>query len=92
MLKVTDRAANALQDLSRAHQAEGQMVRLVPRDSGTLGMQMDAPHDGDEVITRQEAPLVAVDHQVAQTLAKSVLDFGPDDQTGQLAFHVTAGD
>jgi hypothetical protein len=42
-------------------------------------MKLEAPHTGDEVIRREEAPLLAVDGQVAGHLADLVVDYqGPE--------------
>jgi hypothetical protein len=42
-------------------------------------MKLEAPHAGDEVIRREEAPLLAVDGQVAEHLADLVVDYQGQD-------------
>jgi Fe-S cluster assembly iron-binding protein IscA len=80
MVRVTDRAASALQELRTTNEATPDVApRLAPDGRGGLGMMLAEPQTGDEVIRREETPLLAVDRQVAPHLADLVVDYqGPD--------------
>ena len=76
MVRVTEQAASALQELLADHAAPPEAgVRLSPSVGGNLGMNIDAPHEGDEVIVQQETPLLIVDSAVAPGLTDMVVDF-----------------
>jgi Fe-S cluster assembly iron-binding protein IscA len=83
MVRVTDRAARALQELRTTKEAPPDVApRLVPDGRGGLGMTLAAPQARDEVIRRDETPLLAVDREVAAYLADLVVDYqGPDPAT-----------
>jgi Fe-S cluster assembly iron-binding protein IscA len=69
MITVTERAAAGLEEMLRVNNAEpGQGVKLVPTGVGSIGMTIDTPAEGDEVIpTGAEATLI-VDSRVAEDL------------------------
>ena len=85
MVRVTEQAASALHELladSAAPPSAG--VRLSPSAGGALGMNIEAPHEGDEVIEREQTPLLIVDGAVAPGLADMVVDYsdvGDDHQS-----------
>lgn len=85
MVRVTDQAASALQELLADQAAPPEAgVRLSPSAGGNLGMSIETPHDGDEVIEREETPLLIVDGSVAPGLSDMVVDYrdaGDDHQT-----------
>ena len=75
MISVTERAATALQDLLVSNDASpGEGVKLAPDLSGRIGMTIDAPVEGDEVVHRGEMPLLIVDGRIAQQLDGTELD------------------
>ncbi len=86
MVRVTDQAASALQELLADYAAPPEAgVRLSPSAGGNLGMNIETPQAGDEVIEREETPLLIVDGAVAPGLSDMVVDFsdvGDDHQTG----------
>src|SRR5262249_20222671 len=79
MVRVTEHAASALLELLADHAAPPEAgVRLAPSVGGNLGMNIEAPHDGDEVIEREETPMLIVDGAVAAGLTDMVVDFNDD--------------
>jgi Fe-S cluster assembly iron-binding protein IscA len=82
MVRVTAQAAEALQELLADNAAPPDAgIRLTPSAGGSLGMEIESPHDGDEVISRDETPLLIVDGAVAPGLQDMVVDYsdGADD-------------
>jgi Fe-S cluster assembly iron-binding protein IscA len=75
VVQVTEQAASALQELLADNAAPAEAgVRLTPRSGGNMGMVIEPPHDGDEVISREETPLLIVDGAVAPRLTDMVVD------------------
>jgi Fe-S cluster assembly iron-binding protein IscA len=85
MVRLTDQAASALQELLAESAAPPEAgVRLSPSSGGNLGMNIETPQVGDEVIEREDTPLLIVDSAVAPGLSEMVIDFsdvGDDHQT-----------
>ena len=87
MVRVTERAATALQELLTTTAAPPDSgVRLTPDSSGDLAMIVDTPHVGDEVALRgeDEAPVLIVDSAVVEDLQEMEVDYqsvGDDHQT-----------
>jgi Fe-S cluster assembly iron-binding protein IscA len=87
MVRVTERAATALQELLTTTAAPPDAgVRLTPNTNGGLAMTVDAPHAGDEVVLRgeDEAPVLIVDSAVVDDLQEVEVDYqsvGDDHQT-----------
>jgi Fe-S cluster assembly iron-binding protein IscA len=78
MLQVTERAASALQEVLAINNAPPKRgVRLVRTDEGRLGMTIDRPREGDQVVQRNDTPVLIVDRQVAASLSGAVLDLQP---------------
>jgi Fe-S cluster assembly iron-binding protein IscA len=75
MITVTERAASALEALLAESNAEsGQGVKLFPKGTDEIGMTIDAPSAGDEVIRRADAPLLIVDQALTQPLDGAQFD------------------
>ncbi len=86
MVRVTEQAASALQDLLTENAAPPQAgVRLAPNDGGNMGIGIEEPHDGDEIISRGQTPLLIVDHAVAPRLRDMVMDVKDDTDDHQSA-------
>ncbi len=80
MISVTERAASELQALLEANGAlPDQGEKLVPAGTGTLGVTIDLPAEGDEVILRDDSPLLIVDGSIAPLLDGQELDIQPDE-------------
>ena len=75
MITVTERAATKLAEMLVASGAPPEQgVKLVPSGTGTVGMTISAPSEGDEVIRRGEQPLLIVDSSLAGALEGSEID------------------
>lgn len=75
MITLTERAASALEALLAESNAEaGQGVKLFPKGGDEIGMTIDAPGDGDEVIRRADAPLLIVDQALTRPLDGAQFD------------------
>lgn len=84
MLSVTERAAVALEELRRVNNAvPGEGVKLVPSGPGSVGMTIEAPGEGDEVIGSGEEPLLIVDSRIAGDLDGSEVDYDTRVVEGQ---------
>jgi Fe-S cluster assembly iron-binding protein IscA len=91
MVRVTDRAVTALQDiLTDRHAPPEAGIRLTPDGSGGLGMTVDAPVDGDEVIERDESCVLIVDGAIKKRMGEMVVDYQSAEpesgQTGERQF------
>ncbi|MDP9222394.1 MAG: hypothetical protein M3P18_00785 [Actinomycetota bacterium] len=78
MVRITERAATALQELLVTNEAPPDSgVRLAPNTRGDLSMSVDAPHAGDEVVRREEdaSPVLIVDSAVIEDLQEMVVDY-----------------
>lgn len=79
MISVTERAATELQALLEANDAPpDQGVKLVPAGTGTLGVTIGPPAEGDEIILHGDSPLLIVDGSIAPLLDGQELDIQPD--------------
>ncbi len=75
MITVTERAVSALEVLLAESNAEsGQGVKLFPKSGDEIGMTIDAPSEGDEVIRRADAPLLIIDQALTQPLDGTQFD------------------
>ena len=75
MITVTERAATELEEMLMTTSAPaGQGVKLVPSGTGTVGMTISVPSEGDEVIRRGEQPLLIVDSSLFGALDGSEID------------------
>jgi Fe-S cluster assembly iron-binding protein IscA len=76
MVRVTEQAASALEELLAENGAPPEAgVRLTPSAGGNMGMIIEEPREGDEVINREETPLLIVDAAVAPGLTDMVVDY-----------------
>jgi len=84
MVRVTEQAATALQELLADNEAPPEAgVRLTPDGKGSMGMVVDAPHEGDEVILRDETPVLILDSALSERLTDMVVDVQPVDDDHQ---------
>jgi Fe-S cluster assembly iron-binding protein IscA len=84
MVTITERAAAELQQVLADNNAPpGQGVRLAADPTGHLGLRIDAPRAGDEVVYRDEAPVLVVASEVAGRLMDVVLDYGSSEEDSQ---------
>ncbi len=75
MLIVSDRAlvvmANALET---GQLPEEQVLRLAMGEDGEFGLVLDEARDGDEIISRNERPVLYIDLKTATSLNGAKLD------------------
>jgi hypothetical protein len=75
MIMVTERAALALEAiLAESHAESEQGVKLFPKGGDEIGMTIDTPSDGDEVIRRADGPLLIVDQALSLPLDGAQFD------------------
>jgi Fe-S cluster assembly iron-binding protein IscA len=75
MITVTERAASALESLLIESNAEaGQGVKLFPKGADQIGMAIDTPNEGDEVIQHGDGPLLIVDQALTRPLDGAEFD------------------
>ena len=86
MVRVTDRATTALQELLTTNQAPPETgVRLTPSGTGNIGMMLDSPHPGDEVIPDEQTPVLIVDGAIADRLTDMEVDYHSSEDDHQSA-------
>jgi Fe-S cluster assembly iron-binding protein IscA len=75
MITVTERAASALEALLADSDAQpGQGVKLIPSGENSVGMVIEAPNAGDEVVRRADEPLLIVDRTLSRPLDGAQID------------------
>lgn len=82
MIRLTERAATALQEMLAANQTPSdQGVKLFPDPSGDVAMAIAPAAEGDEVVDEEGRPLLIVDAEIVGRLDGALLDFtrGTDD-------------
>lgn len=82
MIRVTERASEALGEMLRENQVpEGQAVKLFPDPSGSIAMTIAPTAEGDEVVEKEHRPVLIVDAEIVDRLDGALLDFtrGEDD-------------
>jgi len=84
MITVTERAATELQGLLATNNAlPGQGVKLIPSGTGSIGMTIDAPAEGDEVVWHGQEPLLIVDSSLTEALDGAEIDCDTVSVDGQ---------
>ena len=75
VILLTDRATAALEEMLLVNDAgRGEGVRLVPSAPGRIGLTIDTPQAGDEVIEHDEELLLIVDRSLIEKLEGSEID------------------
>jgi hypothetical protein len=86
MLSVTDRALDALEGALEANRtADDQMLRIDEMD-GSMAVAIDQPQPSDQLIMRDENPVLAVAHDAAARLDGLTLDILEDERELHLVF------
>lgn len=84
MITVTERAATAFEALLNENDAQpGQGVKLVSDGQGSIGMVIQEPEAGDEIVRRGDEPLLIVDSAIGQMLDGAVIDCADESPNGQ---------
>jgi hypothetical protein len=85
MVRITERAAVQLQGVLLGNNVlPGQGMRLAANATGGLAMTIDAPHEGDVVIRREETPVLIVARTVAARLTDAVVDCEAVEENGRM--------
>ena len=83
MITVTWRAKVGLSQYLADKNAEaGAAVKLVPLGRGEVDMVIATPSGGDEVVCRDEKPLLIVDRRLVEKLNGAVFDLAADLRPG----------
>ena len=84
MITVTERAVSVLEALLADNDAQpGQGVKLVPGGEDSVGLVIEAPSDGDDVIHRGGQPLLIVDEALSGPLDGAQIDCDENLENGQ---------
>jgi hypothetical protein len=84
LISVTLRAKAGLSQYLAEQKAEaGMAVKLVPIGRGGVDMVIAAPSGGDEVVCRDEKPLLIVDRRLVEPLNGAVFDLATDLRPGE---------
>jgi len=85
MIRMTERAAVALNALLSSNRTPSdQGVKLVPTDSGGLGLTIEKPKEGDDVVDVGSRPLLIVDSSLTDKLQAAVLDVDREEKDGEV--------
>ena len=91
MLEVTEKALDALTTVLDSSETEhDQGLRLSPRAEGGFGLVVDEPHDGDQVVSQGDRPVLIVEPEVSMGLDGAVLDVTESPQGPQLTLRAPA--
>jgi Fe-S cluster assembly iron-binding protein IscA len=75
MLQVTERALEAIAQSLDVNAAEQeQALRLALTETGQLGLALDNPREGDEVVTKGERPVLLLEPEVSEQVDGAGLD------------------
>ena len=75
MLIVSDRALVVMANALEAGQLpEEQVLRLAMGEDGEFGLVLDEARDGDEIISRNEKPVLYIDIETSTSLHGAKLD------------------
>ncbi len=75
MLIVSDRALVVMANALEAGQLpEEQVLRLAMGEDGEFGLVLDEARDGDEIISRNEKPVLYIDLETSSSLHGAKLD------------------
>lgn len=82
MIRVTERAAEALRELLMVNETpRDQGVKLFPDPAGGIALTIAPAVDRDQVVEEADRPLLIVDAELVSRLDSALLDFtrGTDD-------------
>lgn len=86
MLIVSDRALALMANALDAGQLpEEQALRLAMGEDGELGLVLDEARDGDEIISRDERPVLYIDSETSPSLHGATLDVAEGTNPARLA-------
>ena len=93
MLVVSDRALVVMANALEASQLpEEQILRLTMAEDGEFGLVLDEARDGDEVISRNERPVLHIDLETSTSLRGAKLDLAEGTSPARLALRLPEPD
>ncbi len=93
MLIVSDRALVVMANALEAGQLpEDQILRLTTGEDGDFGLVLDEARDGDEIISRNEKPVLYIDLKTATSLNGAKLDLAEGTNPVRLALRLPEPD
>ncbi|MCH8051888.1 MAG: hypothetical protein IIC86_07715 [Chloroflexi bacterium] len=93
MLIVSDRALVVMANALEAGQLpEEQVLRLAKGEDGEFGLVLDEAHDGDEIISRNEKPVLHIDMETSASLNGAKLDLAEGTSPVRLALRLPEPD
>ncbi len=75
MVEVTERAAEALESLLNSNGAPQEAGIRILEDANSFTMSVDSVRDDDEVVWRNERPVLIAESRLAQSLTGHTIDF-----------------
>jgi Fe-S cluster assembly iron-binding protein IscA len=89
MIRLTERAAEALKEMLTANQTpDDQGVKLFPDPSGGIAMTIAPVTEGDEVVDEGNRPLLIVDAEIVVRFDGAVLDLTVSDNGNEPRFEL----
>ncbi len=93
MLIVSDRALVVMANALEAGQLpEEQVLRLAMGEDGEFGLVLDEARDGDEIISRNEKPVLHIDLKTATSLNGAKLDLAEGSSPVRLSLRLPEPD
>lgn len=78
-LAVTKRASERMKELlDEQNDANGQVLRLSPDGQGGLGLSLDEPKSGDQIVEHQGDTVMVLEPSVSDFLDQRTLDLTED--------------
>jgi Fe-S cluster assembly iron-binding protein IscA len=85
MLQVTDKALDAMaQTLDAKAVEDDQALRLALTETGQLGLALDNRREGDEVVSKDQRPVLVVEPEISEHVNGAVLDIADTPGGAQL--------
>lgn len=89
MIRVTESALDALaQTLETNEVQEDQALRLARSGEGSFGLAIDDQREGDQVVAKDERPVLLIDGEISNQLDGVTLDLVESPQGRQLALRM----
>ncbi len=93
MLIVSDRALVVMANALEVGQLpEEQVLRLAMGDDGEFGLVLGEARDGDDILSRNEKPVLYIDNETAMSLHGAKLDVAEGESPVRLALKLPEPD
>ena len=74
MLNVTEAAVEQLSQMLEHAEADGSQCVRLTQNHGELGLRVDVPQEGDQVVAADERPVLLIDAELWHALEGATLD------------------